>query len=44
MFILLPIIRVAVMLVIFLSERDYVYVFIAALVLVIIGAGIAIDI
>ncbi|MER2176665.1 MAG: DUF1634 domain-containing protein [Stenotrophomonas maltophilia] len=42
-FILLPVARVALMLLIFLRERDYVYVAIAALVLAIIVAGVFID-
>jgi hypothetical protein len=37
--IFLPVARVALMLVLFLNERDYVYTAIAALVLAIIGAG-----
>lgn len=37
--VLLPITRVALMLVIFLSERDFAYAAISALVLGIIGAG-----
>lgn len=41
LFILLPIVRVALMLVIFLRERDYVYVAISAFVLAIIAVGIA---
>ena len=40
LFICLPIARVALMLVIFLRERDYTYVAISALVLAIIGAGV----
>lgn len=40
LFICLPIARVALMLVIFLRERDYTYVTISALVLVIVGAGV----
>ncbi len=40
LFILLPIARVALMLAIFLHERDYVYTAISALVLTIIAAGI----
>lgn len=39
LFILLPIARVALMLVIFLRERDYAYTAISALVLAIIAAG-----
>ncbi len=42
LFILLPIARVALMLVIFLRERDYTYVVISAFVLAIIGTGILI--
>lgn len=38
--VLLPVARVFVLLVIFLHERDYVYVAISALVLAIIGAGV----
>ncbi|MGO1767516.1 hypothetical protein CAP48_08415 [Advenella sp. S44] len=41
-FVLLPIIRVALMLVMFAHARDYLYTAIAALVLVIIGAGVII--
>lgn len=40
LFICLPIARVALLLVIFLRERDYAYVAISALVLTIIGAGV----
>jgi uncharacterized membrane protein len=40
LFILLPTARVVLMLIIFLGERDYVYVAASALVLAIIGAGI----
>src|ERR1700741_3580862 len=40
LFILLPVARVALMLTIFLRERDYAYVLIAALVLSIIAAGV----
>ncbi len=40
MFILLPVARVALMLAIFLRERDYAYAVIAALVLAIIVAGV----
>lgn len=40
LFICLPIARVALMLVIFLRERDLAYVAISALVLAIIGAGV----
>jgi hypothetical protein len=39
LFILLPVARVAVMLALFLHERDYVYAAISALVLAIIGGG-----
>ena len=39
-FVLLPIIRVALMLVMFACARDYIYTAIAALVLAIIGAGV----
>lgn len=39
-FILLPVIRVALMLALFLRERDYTYAAIAALVLSIIAAGV----
>ncbi|SHL97398.1 Protein of unknown function [Nitrosospira sp. Nsp11] len=42
LFILLPVARVALMLAIFLRERDYAYMVISALVLAIIGAGILI--
>ncbi|MEO5655971.1 MAG: DUF1634 domain-containing protein [Nitrosospira sp.] len=42
LFILLPVARVALMLAIFLRERDYVYAMISALVLAIIGTGILI--
>lgn len=42
-FILLPIARVALMLIIFLRERDYAYTVIAALVLAIIAAGVIIE-
>ncbi len=41
-FVLLPIIRVALMLVMFAHARDYLYTAIAALVLAIIGAGVLI--
>lgn len=44
LFILLPIARVALMLIIFLYERDYVYVVIAMSVLAIIVTGILIEI
>lgn len=40
LFILLPVARVALMLFIFVRERDYAYVAISALVLVIIGASL----
>lgn len=40
LFICLPIARVALMLAIFLRERDYAYMAICALVLAIIGAGV----
>jgi hypothetical protein len=40
LFILLPVARVALMLLIFLRERDYAYTAIAALVLAIIAAGV----
>lgn len=40
LFILLPVARVALMLAIFLRERDYAYTAIAALVLLIIAAGV----
>ena len=43
MFILLPVTRVALMLTIFLRERDYAYVVIAALVLGIIAVGVIIE-
>ncbi|MHC8946099.1 uncharacterized protein DUF1634 [Advenella incenata] len=39
-FVLLPIIRVALMLVMFAHARDYIYTAIAALVLAIIGIGV----
>jgi uncharacterized membrane protein len=39
LFILLPVARVALMLLIFLRERDYAFTMISALVLTIIGAG-----
>lgn len=42
LFILLPIARVALMLAIFLRERDYVYTVISAFVLAIIAAGIVV--
>lgn len=42
MFILLPIARVMVMLIIFLRERDHVYALIAMLVLAIIAAGMVV--
>jgi len=41
-FILLPVLRVALMMVLFLQARDYVYTAIAALVLAIIGMGVLI--
>jgi uncharacterized membrane protein len=41
LFILLPVLRVAVMLVVFLRERDYRFSAIAATVLTIIGVGFA---
>ncbi|WP_088142500.1 DUF1634 domain-containing protein [Achromobacter xylosoxidans] len=40
LFILLPVARVALMLAIFLRERDYAYTAISALVLLIIAAGV----
>jgi uncharacterized membrane protein len=40
LFILLPVARVALMLLIFLHERDYAFTMISALVLTIIGAGL----
>ncbi|MCF1742155.1 DUF1634 domain-containing protein [Paradevosia shaoguanensis] len=40
LFICLPVARVALLLVIFLGERDYAYVAISGLVLAIIGAGV----
>jgi uncharacterized membrane protein len=43
-FILLPVARVALMLAIFLRERDYTYTLIAALVLAIIAAGVIIEV
>lgn len=43
LFILLPVARVALMLAIFLRERDHVYAMISALVLLIIAAGILIE-
>jgi uncharacterized membrane protein len=43
-FILLPVARVALMLAIFLHERDYAYAVIAAVVLAIIAAGVIIAI
>lgn len=42
LFILLPVARVALMLSIFLRERDYAYTLISALVLAIIAAGIVV--
>jgi uncharacterized membrane protein len=44
LFILLPIATVALMLIIFLHERDYVYVAIAMAVLAIIATGVLIEI
>ena len=41
-FILLPVARVALMLTIFLRERDYAYTVISALVLAIIAAGVVV--
>lgn len=41
-FILLPVSRVMLMMILFLQARDYVYMAIAALVLAIIGAGVLI--
>lgn len=43
LFILLPILRVGMMLLLFLRERDLVFAAIAALVLAIIGTGIAME-
>lgn len=43
-FILLPVARVALMLTIFLRERDYIYAVIAAIVLAIIAAGMMIEV
>jgi uncharacterized membrane protein len=43
-FILLPVARVALMLTLFLRERDYAYTVIAALVLAIIAAGVIVEI
>lgn len=43
-FVLLPVARVALMLAIFLRERDYAYAAIAALVLSIIAAGILLEV
>ncbi|EIQ7173213.1 DUF1634 domain-containing protein [Enterobacter hormaechei] len=43
LFILLPVARVALMLAIFLRERDFAYTAISALVLIIIAAGIVIE-
>ncbi len=43
-FILLPVARVALMLTIFLRERDYLYAVIAAIVLAIIAAGVMIEV
>lgn len=42
-FIFLPVARVALMLTIFLRERDYLYTLIAALVLAIIAAGVIVE-
>lgn len=42
-FIFLPVARVALMLAIFLRERDYVYTVTAALVLAIIAAGVLVE-
>jgi uncharacterized membrane protein len=39
LFILLPIVRVSMMVFVFLEDRDYVFVLISALVLVVIGFG-----
>lgn len=44
LFILLPVARVVLLLFIFLHERDYVYMAISALILVIIGAGVLVGI
>ena len=43
-FILLPVARVALMLIIFLRERDYLYMAISALVLAIIATGLLIEV
>lgn len=43
-FIVLPVSRVALMLTIFLRERDYAYVAIAALVLAVIATGVLIEV
>jgi uncharacterized membrane protein len=43
-FILLPVVRVALMLTIFLRQRDYTHSLIAALVLTIIAAGVLVEI
>lgn len=43
-FILLPVARVALMLTIFMRERDYAYTAIAALVLAIIATGILVEV
>lgn len=43
-FILLPVARVALMLTIFLRERDYIYAIIAAIVLAIIAAGVIVEV
>ncbi|NPX93922.1 DUF1634 domain-containing protein [Pseudomonas aeruginosa] len=42
-FILLPVARVALMLIIFVRERDYAYITIATLVLTVIAAGVIIE-
>lgn len=42
LFIFLPVARVVLMLTIFLRERDYIYVLMAAIVLVIIAVGIVV--
>ncbi|WP_430389948.1 DUF1634 domain-containing protein [Dyella sp. 20L07] len=43
LFILLPISRVALLIAIFLRERDYAYVVISSFVLAIIAAGVAVE-
>lgn len=43
LFIILPVTRVAMLLVLFLQERDYIYTAISALVLTIIAAGVIIE-